>query len=53
VDAEEGMVAPGMMVSLDMVAIRPRCEVEVIRLARADWSSWEADRVVSKCICRA
>jgi hypothetical protein len=38
----EGMEAPGMMVSFWMVARRPRWVVEVMRLPRADLSSWEA-----------
>jgi hypothetical protein len=46
VDDEEGMVGPGIMVSLDMVAVRPRWVVEVMREARADWSSCEAAVVV-------
>jgi hypothetical protein len=38
----EVTVAPGTMVSLSMVARRPRWEVEVMRDPRADLSSWEA-----------
>lgn len=39
---EEGIEAPGMMASFLIVASRPRWEEEVMRLPRADLSSWEA-----------
>lgn len=42
VELVEGMVGPGTMRSLDMVAVRPRVVVDVMRSARADWSSWDA-----------
>jgi hypothetical protein len=41
-DEDEGMVAPGTIVSLDMVARRPRWLVEDISSPRADWSSLDA-----------
>lgn len=41
-EEEDEMVAPGTMVSFWMVARRPRWEVEVIKLPRADLSSCEA-----------
>ena len=42
VDEEEGMVAPGTIVSFSMVARRPRWVVEVMSVPRADLRSWEA-----------
>jgi hypothetical protein len=41
-DDVEDTVAPGTMVSLSIVARRPRWEVEVMSDPRADLSSWEA-----------
>jgi len=38
-DEVEDIVAPGMMVSLSIVARRPRCEVDVINDPSADLSS--------------
>lgn len=38
-DDDEGMLAPGTMVSFWIVARRPRWEVEVMRFPRADLSS--------------
>ena len=42
VEAFEDMVPLGTIVSFWMVARIPRCEVEVMRVPRADLSSWEA-----------
>jgi hypothetical protein len=47
-DELDGIEAPGMMVSFWMVASSPRCEVEVMRLPRADLSSWEATRMLAE-----
>jgi hypothetical protein len=45
VEAVEEIVALGMMVSLSMRAIRPRCEEETMSSPRADLSSWDAEVV--------
>jgi hypothetical protein len=47
VDALDDIVLLGTMVSFWIVAKMPRWEVEVIRVPRADLSSWEAMRAVS------
>jgi hypothetical protein len=47
VEEDDGIVPLGTIVSFWIVARIPRWEVEVIRLPRADLSSWEAMRVVS------
>jgi hypothetical protein len=46
-DELEVIEAPGMIVSFWMVARSPRCEVEVMRLPRADLSSWEATEMLA------
>jgi len=42
VEVVEGIVGPGIMRSEEIVAVRPRWVVEVMRVARADCSSSEA-----------
>ena len=42
VDDDEDIVPLGTIVSFWIVARIPRCVVEVMRLPRADLSSWEA-----------
>ena len=44
VDDDEDIVPLGTMVSFWIVAMIPRCDVDVMRLPRADLSSWEAMR---------
>jgi hypothetical protein len=47
VEEDEDTVPLGTMVSFWIVARIPRCELEVMRLPRADLSSWEAMGSVS------
>ena len=47
VEVVEGMVAPGMIVSLEMLARRPRWEGVLRRVWKALWSSSEAGVGVS------
>lgn len=46
-DDDEDIEPPGTMVSFSMVAKRPRWEGDVMRLPRADLSSWEAMRMLA------